>query len=46
MRYYFFIEKSFGQFLLVMVVAVEWAHEPIILEELHSFSLLVDVVEN
>lgn len=29
-----------------MIVAVEWAHEPVILKELHSFSLFVDIVKD
>jgi hypothetical protein len=29
-----------------VVVAVEGAHEPIILEELHAFPLLIDVTED
>ncbi len=35
--------RSLGKFLLVVVVAVEWPHEPVILEELHALPLLVHV---
>jgi hypothetical protein len=37
---------SLCHFLLVVVVAVEGPHEPIILEELHALPLLIHIIQD
>lgn len=37
---------SLSHLLLVMIITVERPHEPIILEKMHAFSLLIHVIED